>query len=690
MIDAGEFDYVIAGGGTAGCVVAARLSEDPAVSVCLLEAGPSDVDDPAILRLDQWMYLLDSGYDWDYLIEPQERGNSFMRHARAKVLGGCSSHNSCIAFWTPKEDLDEWAAMGCDGWSAADCWPLIKRLETNDGPGNNHGRDGPVNIRTVPPNDPCGVAVLEAAAQAGLPTSRFNEGYTVTNGAGWFQINSAADNTRMSSSHAYLHPIIGKRPNLEIRTGCWVKRVAIEDGRATAVEYLTPDLLTQASVKARREVILSAGAIDTPKLLMLSGVGPGEHLQEFGIETIVDSPGVGENLDDHVEGIVQWDAKQPMIRTSTQFWEIGLFSTSEEGLDRPDLMMHYGSVPFDMNTARWGYPTTENGFCLTPNVCRGRSRGTVRLRSRDYRDRARVDPRYFTDPEGHDERVMAYGMRLARKIVSQPAIAAVGRARACSGPRRADRRRADRLHAQDPQHGVPPGLHRAHGPGLGSAGRRRPAPARARRPRPARGRRLDPPVPAGDQPVHHDDDDRREVLGHAQGGRAEGRGDGRTAGGRLSDPPAAPPEVTRFLREHPPFDALEADDRRARGRGGRGRVPPNRNDDHLRGAPSRWSTCASCAAGPSRSSTTVASSICSARASCSATRRCCQDFRPASRRGPPRTRSATGSEPMSHGSCWRPRQGCDSLPARCSKPGPTWPRPSYSRRPTRPTSRSAR
>jgi choline dehydrogenase len=281
-----------------------------------------------------------------------------------------------------------------------------------------------VNIRTVPPTDLCGVALLEAAAAAGLPTSRFNEGVTVTNGAGWFQINSAADNTRMSSSHAYLHPILGSRSNLELRTGCWVRRVAFDDERrARAVEYLTPDLLTQASVRARREVILSAGAIDTPKLLMLSGIGPAAHLREFGIETLVDSPGVGENLDDHVEGIVQWDAIKPMIRTSTQWWEIGLFSTSQPGLDRPDLMMHYGSVPFDMNTARWGYPTTENGFCLTPNVCRGRSRGTVRLRTSDYRDRARVDPRYFTDPEGHDEQVMAFGIRLARKIVSQSPMA---------------------------------------------------------------------------------------------------------------------------------------------------------------------------------------------------------------------------------------------------------------------------
>ena len=122
------------------------------------------------------MYLLDSGYDWDYLVEPQEKGNCFLRHARAKVLGGCSSHNSCIAFWTPREDLDEWAAMGCTGWSADECWPLITRLETNDAPGDHHGRSGPVNIRTVPPEDPCGVAILEAAAQAGLPTVGLQRG----------------------------------------------------------------------------------------------------------------------------------------------------------------------------------------------------------------------------------------------------------------------------------------------------------------------------------------------------------------------------------------------------------------------------------------------------------------------------------------------------------------------------------
>jgi choline dehydrogenase len=155
---------------------------------------------------------------------------------------------------------------------------------------------------------------------------------------------------------------------------------------------------------------------------MLSGVGPAQHLREVGVEVLVDSPAVGSNLDDHVESLLMWEAAQPMVTHSTQWWEVGLFARTDPDGDRPDLMMHYGSVPFDMNTVRWGYPTTSNGFCLTPNVTRGRSRGTVRLRTRDFRDRARVDPRYFTDPGGHDLAVMLAGIKLARKIAAQPAL----------------------------------------------------------------------------------------------------------------------------------------------------------------------------------------------------------------------------------------------------------------------------
>ena len=418
-----QFDYVIAGGGTAGCVLAARLSEDPDVTVCLVEAGPTDVGNDDILPLAKWMHLLDSGYDWDYPVEPQEKGNSFMRHARAKVLGGCSSHNSCIAFHPPAECLDEWVEMGATGWGAAEILPLVRRLETNDAPGD-HGHDGPVRLQDVPPVDPCGIAVLEAAAMAGLPTVAFNRGETVRNGAGWFQINVGADGTRMSTSHAYLHPILDSRKNLEVRTGCWVSEILFDESNAaTGVRYQRPDLTGYDTVSARREVIVTAGSIDTPKLLMLSGIGPAEHLREMGIAVRVDSPGVGSNLDDHVEGLVFWEAAKPMVTTSTQWWEIGLFTCVDEGLSQPDLMMHYGSVPFDMNTLRRGYSTTDNGFCLTPNVTQGHSRGTVRLRSLDYRDRPRVDPRYFTDPDGYDERTVLEGIKLARRIAEQPALA---------------------------------------------------------------------------------------------------------------------------------------------------------------------------------------------------------------------------------------------------------------------------
>ncbi|MFC1404127.1 MULTISPECIES: GMC family oxidoreductase [Streptacidiphilus] len=428
-----EFDYVVVGGGTAGNVVAARLSEDPSVTVCLLEAGPSDVGDDNVLRLDRWMGLLESGYDWDYPVEPQEHGNSFMRHARARVLGGCSSHNSCIAFWAPAEDLDAWAAAGCTGWSAAEVFPLYRRLETNDAPGDHHGRSGPVQIRTIRPDDPCGSALLEACAQASIPTVSFNTGTTVVRGAGWFQINSDPDNIRQSSSVAYLHPIMGRRPNLEVRTGLRAKRLVIDGNRrCTGVEYLDPDLVHTRTVRARRETVVSCGSIDTPKLLMLSGIGPVGHLREVGVDVVLDAPGVGENLQDHPEGVIMWNALQPMVTRSNQWWEIGIFAATEPGLDRPDLMFHYGSTPFDMNTYRWSYPTSENAFCLTPNVTRSRSRGTVRLRTRDFRDKPRVDPRYFTDE--HDVRVMTYGLRLAREIAAQAALSGWAGAELAPGP----------------------------------------------------------------------------------------------------------------------------------------------------------------------------------------------------------------------------------------------------------------
>jgi len=157
---------------------------------------------------------------------------------------------------------------------------------------------------------------------------------------------------------------------------------------------------------------------------MPSGIGPADHLRSAGVEALVDAPGIGENLQDHQEGVIMWEAKQPVVTRSTQWWEIGIFSGTEPGLDRPDLMFHYGPVPFDMNTYRYGYPTSQNdrACCLTPNVARVRSTGTVRLRARGFRGKPMVDPRHFTHE--HDLRDMGYGLRLARKIASQPALSA--------------------------------------------------------------------------------------------------------------------------------------------------------------------------------------------------------------------------------------------------------------------------
>lgn len=391
-------DYLIVGGGTAGAVVARRLA-DAGADVLLLEGGHDDRGVDVIRDLRRWSELLGGRYDYDYAIEPQPRGNGGIRHSRGKMLGGCSSHNSCIAFFPPAEDLDRWEAGGCTGWGAADLAQEQAAVTRT------------VNLERGPDNDLVD-AFVEACAQAGLPKTDFSGPFN--RGADRFRLNKRGTD-RQSSSAAYLTPRDRLPKNLEIRTATPVRAIRFAGTHARSV-------LTEAGeIEAAREIVVACGAFDTPKLLMLSGIGPADHLRSFGIPVVTDLP-VGDHLLDHPEGVLIWKAKRPIPEETVQRYEAGAFATIDPEAAWPDVMFHFGLEAFDMNTLPAGFPTAEHAFSLTPNVTRAKSEGTVRLRSTDPTAPPRIDFAYFTDPEGYDERIMLAGARLAREIVAQPAL----------------------------------------------------------------------------------------------------------------------------------------------------------------------------------------------------------------------------------------------------------------------------
>ena len=431
-----EYDYVIVGAGPAGCCLAARLSEDPDVSVLLLEAGGGDRH-PYIHAPAGFAKLTGTSHTWGYTTAPQrEIDGREMWYPQGRVLGGGSSINAMIYARGNPEDYDGWAAAGCPGWAYADVLPYFKRPEDNERFHDDyHGSGGPLGVSDPVRPLPISAAFLRAAQQAGLPYNADFNG-AAQEGCGYYQVTNR-NARRCSAVEAYLRPAMA-RPNLTVRTRALAVRVVVESGRAVGVDCGRRG--RPEHIRAAREVIVSAGAIGSPKLLMLSGIGRGDGLRALGIDVVHDLPGVGQNLQDHFDvyvvsecrGDFSYDKVKQPHRTlwavlqyllfrqgpiASTLIDAGGFWYADADAPAPDIQMHFvlGSG------LEYGLAKLK-GAGVTLNSCfsRPRARGTVTLRGADPRTPPAIDPNYWGDP--YDREMSLRGFKLAREIMAQEAL----------------------------------------------------------------------------------------------------------------------------------------------------------------------------------------------------------------------------------------------------------------------------
>ena len=352
-----EYDFVIVGGGTAGCVIASRLTEYlPNKKVLLIEAGPSDFKDDRVLLLKDWLNLLGGELDYDYGTTEQPNGNSHIRHSRAKVLGGCSSHNTLISFRPFEYDCKRWEEQGCVGWSFKTFMRVLDNLRNTVQPVHKRHR-----------NQLCLDWIDSCSKAMDIPVIEDFNHEIKTTGAlkpsvGFFNVSYNPDTGhRSSASVAYIHPILNgseKRENLTVLTNAWVSKVNVQGNKVTGINVTFQDG-ERRTLNPKAETILCAGAVDTPRLMLLSGLGPKQQLGEVGIPVVKDLPGVGENLLDHPESIILWELNKPVPQNMTTMdSDAGIFLRREvpnaagsDG-DIADIMMHCYQIPFCLNTTR--------------------------------------------------------------------------------------------------------------------------------------------------------------------------------------------------------------------------------------------------------------------------------------------------------------------------------------------------
>lgn len=438
-----SFDYIIVGAGSAGCVLANRLSADPNVKVCLIEAGKKDTS--LMVKMPAGVGGLikqANDYNWGFFTEPQQHmENRRLYWPRGKGWGGSSSINGMVYIRGHAGDYDLWGQMGLKGWSFADVLPYFRKSESYEGGANDfHGGSGPLNVTESPLSGPIYQAFIDAGKEAGYPVTEDFNGAN-QEGFGRYQ-RTIFKGGRWSASFAYLRPIENQRANLKIISTGVVTRVLIEKGKAVGVEVAEGKGRLARQIRADREVILSAGAVQSPQILQLSGVGDPEVLKRHGIETKVKSTGVGRNLQDHLDVTVIHDMPVPLSAYSLQkgikklgvglqylynqtgpgadnFLQAGAFLSSRPGLSMPDIQLHLvNAIMMDHGNAG----PEKDGYTVHACQLRPESRGTVMLASNDPFAHPAIDPNYLATEE--DRRVMRESVKMVREVCRQNALKA--------------------------------------------------------------------------------------------------------------------------------------------------------------------------------------------------------------------------------------------------------------------------
>jgi len=437
------FDYIIIGGGSAGCVLAARLTENLGVNVALLEAGPADKS--VLIHCPAGLAVIAKTGEANWKCETTAQAGLNGRRGyqpRGKVLGGSSSVNAMIYVRGQREDYDNWAAQGNPGWSYVDVLPYFKRSEDNQrGADDFHGTEGPLHVMDLTSPNSLGPLFVEAGQQAGHAHNPDFNGIR-QEGVGMYQVTHR-NGERCSAAKAYLTPIL-KRPNLRVFTGAYTTRILMERQRAVGVEFVHEGQTKQ--LRASAEVLLCAGALQSPQILMLSGIGPRKHLVEQGIACVHDLPGVGQNLHDHVDvvqvmkapkltasfglsltgmvsvvkGLFEW-RKYRTGPLTTNFAEAGGFVKSHPSERTPDLQFHFviGKLVDHGRATVFGH-----GYSCHVCLLRPLSRGSVTLASKDPFAAPVIDPNFLGVRE--DMERLSTGLRMMRQLLGQPALASLG------------------------------------------------------------------------------------------------------------------------------------------------------------------------------------------------------------------------------------------------------------------------